>query len=374
MEIYAGTPDRRVSDGEVKTLAGSAMAADRETKPFTTQVNSREAPTRYNQAVDVPLHHGLLDKLSRELAEEYQHIQDELKNKPKNIQLSGYLAEAVWKRLVGPWLPPLYEFEPRRHLVYEQPVDGESRSAEIDLVLFHPSYPRRLRDEHEVLISGIIAAFSVKLTLTPDGLREAIEMAELLRRGMKARIREPIGDLVSPLVTGVLAQSHRGFGDDPQETVQKILLEAAHRLDGSGRPDDDGDYVSAGLATHPRNELDFVCIADLNCWRRRPFVMWQNSAVPWAQDEHKFIAPWTARKSLSDNDNRLAEPIAIFVSELWQKLAYRDSALKAIADGFRLTDTTGPGAGRFEPKSLRPLVHGDTYAALRASGALAVDG
>jgi hypothetical protein len=325
--------------------------------------------------MDVPLHHALLDKISRDLAEEYERIQAELAGKPENIQLSGFLAEAVWKRLLNPWIPPLYDFEPRRHLLYELPVDGKSRSPEIDLILFHPSYPERLRLEHEVLISGVVGAFSVKLTLTPDGLWEAIETAAQLRRGLKARVPEPIGDLVSPLITGVLAQSHRGFGKAPEEKVREILHEAAHKLDGSGAPDDIGEYISAQLTNHPRNELDFVCIADLNCWRRHPMVMWRNPLLGWAKDDDMFFASWTARMPLEDGEaRRLAEPITILISELWQKLARRDPMLKATADGFRMTDTPGSGAGQINPKSLRPLVHTDTYAGMRANPSHSVDG
>jgi hypothetical protein len=328
--------------------------------------------------MDAPqLHHRVLDKLSLELAEEYERIQAELQDTPKNIQLSGFLAEAVWARLLGPWLPPQYEFGYRRHLLYERPVDGEKRSPEIDLVQFHPAYPRRLRDEQEVLISGVVAAFSVKLTLTPDGLQEAIDVAALLRRGMTPRIREPIGDLVSPLITGVLAQSHRGFGAAPEEKVADMLLDAAERLDGSGvyRVRDDIDEVStAGLATHPRNELDFVCVADLNCWRRHPMVMWQGIGAPWAADEDKYIAYWTARQPLGPEGDRLAEPTAILISELWQKLANRDCTLRAVADGFRMTNTPGSGAGSGAPKSLRPLIADETYSALRANPSLQVDG
>lgn len=87
-------------------------------------------------------HHWLLDKLSRVLAEEYERIQAELKGQPENIQLSGHLAEKVWGRLLREWLPPQYEFGFRRHLLFEVPVDGASRSGEIDLVFFHPSYPK----------------------------------------------------------------------------------------------------------------------------------------------------------------------------------------------------------------------------------------
>jgi hypothetical protein len=74
-------------------------------------------------------------------------------------------------------------------------------------VIFHPAYPTELRKRAEVMVSGVIAAFNVKLTLRDDGLPEAIEEARLLRRGMQRRSNRVIGDLVSPMVFGLLAQS-----------------------------------------------------------------------------------------------------------------------------------------------------------------------
>jgi hypothetical protein len=43
-----------------------------------------------------------------------------------------------------------------------------------------------------VLVSGVSAAFSIKLTLTPARLQEAIKSASLLRRGMIHPRNEPI--------------------------------------------------------------------------------------------------------------------------------------------------------------------------------------
>ncbi len=83
----------------------------------------------------------------------------------------------------------------RRYLLFEQEVDGHDRSGEIDLVIFHPAYPTELRKRAEVMVSGVIAAFNVKLTLRDDGLPEAIEEARLLRRGMQRRSNRVIGDL-----------------------------------------------------------------------------------------------------------------------------------------------------------------------------------
>lgn len=325
--------------------------------------------------MDRPLHHWLLEKLSREIVEEYDRIQGELRGKPQNIQLSGYLAENVWARLLAEWLPPQYGFGFRRHLLYEQAVDGEKRSPEVDLVLFHPCYPKRLREEHEVLISGVIAAFSVKLTLNPAGLREGVKLAASLRRGIQPRIGEPIGDLVSPLIVGVLAQSHSQFGPEPEHKVDQLLWDTAATLDGAGAvPDGFGGFSTSGLDSHPRNELDFVCVADLNCWRRTVMILNKDIGVPWALDEEMYVAHWAHGKLLDGSSTgRVADPIAILVSDLWQKLAHRDRSLKAVADGFRMTDTAGQSGGSLQPKPLRSLIDDATYRAIFRQGGPLID-
>jgi hypothetical protein len=241
-------------------------------------------------------------------------------------------------------------------------VDGKTRSPEVDLVLFHPAYPRHLRrrSKKEVLVSGVSAAFSVKLTLTPTRLREAIESASLLRRGMIHPRHEPIGDLVSPLVVGVLALSHRGFGRDPQSKIEEILLDAAREL----RPPDMVPGAStSGLASHPRNELDFVCVADLDCWHRHPRVFRQPATDGTTQGV-QYAATWSSKKKKPQGADRVAVPMAILVNELWQKLAHRDPSLRQIADGFQWTGTPGVGQGRGVPQPLGQWVKPETRAKL----------
>jgi hypothetical protein len=141
-----------------------------------------------------------------------------------------------------------------------------------------------------VLVSGVSAAFSIKLTLTPARLQEAIKSASLLRRGMIHPRNEPIGDLVSPLIVGVLALSHSGFGRNPAEKIEKILLDAAADL----RPPDMVPGAStSGLASHPRNELDFVCVADLDCWHRHPRVFRQ-PADGGTTPDLQYAATWSS--------------------------------------------------------------------------------
>lgn len=171
------------------------------------------------------------------------------------------------------WLPPAYSFGVRKYLLFEHKVDGQYRSGETDLVLFHPSYPERLRQRKEVMISGVIAAFSVKLTLNRAGLREAMDEAAVLRQGLGTKAGAVIGELISPLITGVLAQSH-ALGANPQDTVDKILREKSTRL------------------LHPREELDLVCVADLNYWVRKSTVLRAGVPNAFAKEEDEYLPTW----------------------------------------------------------------------------------
>jgi hypothetical protein len=310
-----------------------------------------------------PRHHWLLATLARELDEEYQRIQTELQAGRENIQLSGHLAEKVWGKLLAEWLPPQYEFGFRRHLILEREVDGKSRTGEVDLVLFHPAYPKRLRAEQEVLVSGVVAAFSVKATLDKPGLREAMDFAKLVRRGMQLRAGA-IGGLISPLIVGVLAQSHRRLGVDPRKSVGELLMTAASDSE------------------HPREELDLVCIADLECWTRHALVLWagtpgHSEAMPVAAapgsalEKDSYHEAWTSQHPGAEG--RAGEPVATLISSLWAKLANRDASLRPIAVGFRLAKFTGIGAGKVLHRLLDPLVDAETYAALRSLPSSIVD-
>jgi hypothetical protein len=309
-----------------------------------------------------PFHHLLLTKLARELDEEYERITGELQGKPENTQFSGHQTEKVWGRLLEEWLPPQYRFAFRRHIVLEREVNGDSRTGEVDLVLFHPAYPERLRQEQEVLVSGVVAAFSVKRTLDAAGFREATDLAMLLRRGMVPRTGEPIGELISPLIVGALANSLRRVAS-PRNWVEDKLMAAAE------------------ASEHPREELDLVCIGDLECWTRNSFVFCagtpEHSAASQADpaiappNEDVYLESWTAQHPGAEG--RLGEPLAVLVSHLWQKLAHRDASLLPIADGFRLTNIVGIGSGKVVSRPLMPLVAEPTYAALRSARSRIVD-
>jgi hypothetical protein len=286
-----------------------------------------------------PRHRWLFTRVANELNEEYARIQEELelgrrnlRRGSRNTQLSGYLAEDVWARLLADWLPPQYEFGYRKYINLENNVSGKSRTGEVDLVLFHPAYPHHLRKYREILISGIVAAFSVKTTFEKRDLVEATKLAILLRRGMVIRKGEPIGDLVSPLIVGLLAQSH-GLRSDPRNRIDDLL------------------EASARESPHPREELDFVCIADLNCWTRWSMV-----------DKDKYKPSWMSPDLVANVD--VGQPVATLVINLWEKLFHRDASLGQIASGFRRAGLAAIAYGQPIDRSLKPLVDGTTYKVL----------
>jgi hypothetical protein len=281
-------------------------------------------------------HQWLFTRLATELNEEYARIQAELKlgsrdlkRGSRNTQLGGYLAEDVWGRLLADWLPPQYEFGYRKYISLEKPVNGKWRTGEVDMVLFHPAYPRHLRKYREILASGVVAVFSVKTTFEKEHLSEAAEFAAMLRRGMVVGKGKPIGDLVSPLIVGVLAQSHR-LRSDPRKAVDDLLV------------------ASAGGSRHPREELDLVCIADLNCWTRFPMV-----------DRDLFKDGWMSPKVAAEGE--VGVPVATLVINLWEKLSHRDVSLGQIASGFRRAGLAPLAYGQPIYRPLKPLVDGTTY-------------
>ena len=151
----------------------------------------------------------------------------------------------------------------------------------------------------------------------------------LLGRGMMIRKGEPIGDLTSPVIVGLLAQSH-GLRSDPKKWVDDLL------------------EASARESRHPREELDFVCIADLNCWTRWSMV-----------DKDLYKPSWMSPNLAAGVD--VGQPVATLVINLWEKLFHRDASLGQIASGFRRAGLAAIAYGQPRYRALKPLVDGTTY-------------
>jgi hypothetical protein len=211
--------------------------------------------------------------------------------------------------------------------------DGPPVTKETDLVVFHPSYPEKLRVKESVLASGVAAAFSSRRTVGRDDIKEAYEDAITLRRGMKIREGTQQAYLIPPVFFGLLGESHewKAPASTPKENIKAITEEF------------DRDLVNA-----PREGLDFICVADLGTWGRVMTVLTERFLAqnPNVTPLMALTTQTSGRESIvlsgmrHDYKQENLFPLTNFIGLLWGKLALNDLSLKPIADGLRVTETT----------------------------------
>ncbi|MDO8107067.1 hypothetical protein Q6348_07630 [Isoptericola sp. b441] len=269
---------------------------------------------------------------------------------PARVQQVGHSAETAWKSTLEEWLPPQYEIGTRKYILPE--VDTETYDyRETDLIVFRPGYPTTLRGREEVLASGVLAAFSVKLTLDAAGLRDAVGEAARIRRHTAQRLGTPRRELTLPFRFGVLAHSHR-FGNKPHAAVTRTLAEA--------------DQLSS---SHPRESLDLVAVADLGVWSKltgayhpvfdaasRTFAREWYVSTTFVEHatRHSPEAPdgWPPKNEL--------DPIVVFLGALYQHLAIEDEFAEPFSSGLIAAGKTGPGSGPSRQWAPKDVFHEST--------------
>ncbi|WP_280442245.1 DUF6602 domain-containing protein [Nocardia brasiliensis] len=273
-------------------------------------------------------HHEWLAEVAQQMQSSFEkaHISA---GKPGGAQKAGHHGEEIWARFLRGWLPPQYEIGLRKYILFETELeDGSDTSGETDIIVFHPSYPKQLRDRHEVLMSGVAAAFSCRLTLDREGIQSVVQEAARVKRAAQLRSHDVKGLVLAPFVYGMLAHSHTWNNptSKPIETITSRLVEF------------DTKYSSA-----PREALDLLCVADLNCWSRlieimtppvvaklpgwRPYIGYQFLNI--GHDD-----------SVKDSSGLDLPPIAVLIGLLFEKLSYHDESISALSEGFRVTGTS----------------------------------
>lgn len=257
-----------------------------------------------------------IDEVTSSIERDYQELREQLASDgPRAVQEVGHRTESAWKNFLQDWLPPQYEVATRKYIVADSSDDAR-RSAETDLVIYHPSYPKRLRKESLVLASGVVGAFSVKLTLDAKGLRdacvEAAELRELLPTAPNVR-----DELISPIFYGVLAHSHSW--DKPNSSPAANIEEC----------------LRAAAPPHPRASLDAVCVADLGCWSRASFVLLDHVLKAIRQSSGVKHDTPHLQDGYMRPEGDVTSPLGSLISAVASRLAFFDTTLKPVADGLR---------------------------------------
>jgi hypothetical protein len=264
-------------------------------------------------------HHRWFEEVAADIAADYDKLHSDARADP---QRSGHGGESTWERLLSDWLPPAYGVATRKYIL---PETDDEQPFETDIVVFNAGYPERLRKREEVLVGGVAAAFSVKLTLDAAGLRDGVERAARLRRGIARRHGSVRQELGSSLVVGLLAHSHSW-----RRTDNNVARHVATTFSD----------VDRQFARHPRECLDLLCVSDLASWstRRLAFSPGEGEGNPQVSSDQ---AARGYCRTLMLYSTPPPAPVGVLITELLARLSHADSTLRPLAEGLELTGTIG---------------------------------
>jgi hypothetical protein len=287
------------------------------------------------------------------MSAEYDRIQKRATEDPGT---AGDQGEENWAALLRDWLPRNYEVVTKGRIISQE---GDT-SPQIDVLVLKSSYPKKLLNKKLYLAAGVAAAFECKTTLKASHISDAMKTCGKIKSFYRSRTGTPFKELHSPLVYGLLAHSHSWKGDKsrPAENIQQKLIES------------DGEFVS-----HPRQQLDILCVADLAAWTSSTMTFIGPRQIPdWSSMASIYGASGSATSAYVGHsyahDQQVTQftPIGVLISYLSQKMAWEDSSLRDLADYYRITNIAGSGAGRM--RKWPASIYSDEIRARIEAGAL----
>jgi len=188
--------------------------------------------------------HNFMTAAQRRMQEAYERIQQRAKEDPGT---AGDQGEENWAEFLRVWLPPYFQVVTKGRILSPSGI----ASSQVDVLVLVPSYPKGLLSEKLYLAAGVAAAFECKTTLKADHIQSAMQTCAEIQRAMPQRNGTPYNELNSSFVFGLLAHSHswKAENSKPVENIGNTLFEANGRI-----------------VKHPREAMDFLCVADLGTW------------------------------------------------------------------------------------------------------------
>jgi hypothetical protein len=278
-------------------------------------------------------------QMSAEMSAEYKRIQMRATEDPGT---AGDQGEENWAALLRDWLPRTYEVITKGRIISQEGVT----SSQIDVLVLKGAYPKRLLDKKLYLAAGVAAAFECKTTLKASHIAKAMEDCTKIKSLYPTRTGTPYKELYSPLIYGLLAHSHswKGEKSTPEQNIEQKLHEA------------DALHVS-----HPRLQLDLLCVADLAAWTSSKMTFIGPHQVPdWVAmtpiygPDGSATSGYIGHTRTHEQQVEQFTPIGVLISYLTQKIAWENPSLRDLADYYRLTNIAGSGKGnmRIWPSSI----------------------
>lgn len=278
---------------------------------------------------------------AQKLQAEYDRIQKRASEDPGTAGDNG---EENWASLLREWLPANYHVVTKGRIMNTEGDCGP----QVDVLVLSPSYPQVLLDKKEYLEGGVLAAFECKLTLTAAHVQDAVRNSARIRKLSRPKRRgTPYKELHTRLRYGLLAHSHswQGAASTPIQNIEKHLKET------------EDDAVQ-----HPKDLLDFICVADLAAWSTTKMVFAGQQLLSQMRTRYEHSGIWdsvqkaggvveaahvcsSAKYQSNEGKSVAFTPVGSFLTALLEALSWEDESMRALAEYFIIAQLGGEGKG-----------------------------
>lgn len=181
--------------------------------------------------------HEFMDAVKAQLSAGYFNISKRTKEDPGT---AGDQAEEDWAAFLRDWLPATYSVVTKGRIINTEGL----ASPQVDILVLHPNYPKKLLNQKHYFSAGVVAAFECKLNLRPTDLEKAFKNASLIKKLSQNVLGSPFEELHQSPFYGLLAHT--------------TTIKESNRNENGVY-----DYIEnlqAKFAEHPREMLDVICI------------------------------------------------------------------------------------------------------------------
>jgi hypothetical protein len=279
--------------------------------------------------------HDLYDfirQITAEMSAEYNRIQMHAIEDPGT---AGDQGEENWAELLREWLPRTYEVVTKGRIISQEGVT----SPQVDILVLKGAYPKKLLNKKLYLAAGVAAAFECKTTLKSSHIAKAVENCTKIKNLYPIRTGTPYKELHAPIVFGLLAHSHSWKKEN--STPEKNIEQKLNKVDKL--------HVS-----HPRQQIDLLCVADLAAWTSSKMTFYGPKQIPdWTQMAPIYglngsaTSGYIGYTQVYEQQGEQFTPIGVLISHISQMLAWEDPSLRDLADYYRITNIAGSGMGYF---------------------------
>ena len=277
--------------------------------------------------------YDFLKQLSDKMAANYKQIQKRATEDPGP---AGDQGEENWAELLRGWLPRTYEVVTKGRIIGQ---DGRV-SPQVDVLVLKSIYPKQLIDEGQkiFLAAGVAAAFECKTTLKAEHIEQAVKTCVEIKNLYPDRMGTPYKELHAPIVYGLLAHSHswKGSNSTPETNISQKLFNS------------DKLHV-----THPRECLDYLCVADLATWTLckisfcgPQFTLNYDELLASKHGPDGFaLSTYMEHAASRKNQVKYFTPVGVLISLLTRRLAWENQSLRELANYYMATSLPGSGQG-----------------------------